>query len=166
MSSKPFRKQLRTVTITAALLLALAGSATGSTPPVHHPTKPAAPHSSTTSAPVHAVLPAVDPRFPMPLRKALESDRFVVVGFYNPLDKVDSLTLAEARAGALAAHAGFVQVNLLDDTAAGPLTALLPSGQLLPNPGFIIYRRPGVLVYRSDGYLDRAAVAQAVKDAR
>ena len=32
---------------------------------------------------------------------------------------------------------------MLNDAVAGPLTALLPTGELLPNPGFAIYRRPG-----------------------
>jgi hypothetical protein len=89
-----------------------------------------------------------------------------MAGFFNPHSPVDRLTLDEARAGAVAMHIPFVAVNLLDDSVAGPLTALLPAGQILPNPGFAIYRRPGTLVYRSDGYLPRAAVAQAVKDTR
>jgi len=126
----------------------------------HHQT------SSAPSKPVHVVRPAVNPLLPTPIRLALEHYPTVVVGFYNPHSPVDKLTLDEARAGALAAHVPFRAVSLLDDAVAGPLTALLPSGELLPDPGFAIYRQPGTLVYRSDGYLSSAGVAQAVKDAR
>jgi hypothetical protein len=128
------------------------------TPPVQQQTTP--------SKPVHVVRPTVNPLFPLPVRSALYHSPLAIVGFSNPHSPVDRLTIAEARAGAEAAHAAFVSVNLLDDSVAGPLTALLPAGELLPNPGFAIYKRPGTLVYRSDGYLSRANVAQAVKDAR
>jgi hypothetical protein len=116
--------------------------------------------------PVHVVRPTVNPLLPAPVHLALEHYPRVVVGFYNPHSPVDQLTIEEARAGAAATHLAFVSVNLLDDSVAGPLTALLPAGELLPNPGFAIYRRPGTLVYRSDGYLSRTGVVQAVKDAR
>lgn len=131
------------------------------TPPVTHPhTKPA--------GPVHVVHPTVNvnPLLPAQLHLQLEHYPRVLVAFYNPHSKVEGLTIEAARAGAKAEHVPFVAVNLLNDTVAGPLTALLPSGQLLPNPGFVIYRRPGVIVFRSDGYLDMPAVSQAVKDSR
>ena len=151
------------------LLTVLAGSAfylfhshshpaTVITPTVHHHPKP--------PAPVHVVRPTVNPLYPAPVRNALERYPLVVVAFYNANAPVGGLTIAEARAGAAAAHVGFVSVNLLDDSVAGPLTALLPSGELLPNPGFLIYGRPGKIVYRSDGYLNRTSVAQAVQDAK
>lgn len=151
------------------LLTALAGSAVyllhGQAQPAAV-TPPTAHHQPTSSKHVHVVRPNVNPLLPAPVHIALDHYPVVVVAFYNPHSPVDQLTVAEARAGATSAHADFVAVNLLDDSVAGPLTALLPAGELLPNPGFAIYRRPGTLVYRSDGYLERASVAQAVKDAR
>lgn len=129
------------------------------TPPVVLP-------QPTPSKPVHVVRPTVNPLLPAPIHRALDHYPLVIAGFYNPHSPVDRLTIEEAHAGAVATHVPFVAVNLLDDSVAGPLTALLPSGQLLPNPGFAIYRRPGTLVYRSDGYLSSANVAQAVKDSR
>jgi hypothetical protein len=57
-------------------------------------------------------------------------------------------------------------VNLLDDAVAGRLTALLPANELLPTPGALVYDRQGKVVYRFDGYLDRAAITQAVENAR
>jgi len=169
MPSITLSPQARIAALVGVLLIALTGSAiyfmqghsqaTTVTTPVVRP-------NSTPSKHVVVAQPKVNPLLPAPLRAALEQNRIVVVGFYNPNSPVDQLTIAEARAGAEAAHVAFVPVNLLNDAVAGPLTAILPTGELLPNPGFAIYRRPGALVYRSDGYLTQAAVAQAVKDAQ
>ncbi len=171
MPSTTISPHARVAALVGVLLIAIAGSAffvlhghssspTVTTPLTHQ-------HAKTpTPAPVHVVKPAVDPLLPAPLRTQLEQSPLVVAGFYNPDSPVDSLTIDAARAGASAAHVPFVPVNLLNDAVAGPLTALLPAGQLLPNPGFAIYKRPGTLVFRSDGYLDQTAVTQAVSEAR
>jgi hypothetical protein len=66
----------------------------------------------------------------------------------------------------MAGRAGFVTINLLADKVAGRLTALLPSNELLPSPGILVFKRPGRMVWRFDGYLDRQAVAQAVDNIR
>jgi len=129
-------------------------------------TPPAVQPRPTPTKPVQVVRPTVNPLLPTSIRIALEHYPLVVAGFYNPHSPVEKRTLAEVRAGAAAVHAPFRAVNLLDDAVAGPLTALLPSGQLLPNPGFVIYRRPGTVVYRSSGYLSSASVSQAVREAR
>ncbi len=155
--------------LVGVMLTAIAGTAffllhghsqpvTITTPVIHH--RPTPPKQVTV------VKPAVNPLLPAPVHVALENHRRVVVAFYNPDSPVDMLTVAEARAGAATGGAGFVPVNLLNDSTAGPLTALLPAGTILPNPGFLIYGRPGTVLYRSDGYLNRTAVAQAVKDAQ
>ena len=172
MTSMTLSPHARIAALVGVLVLALAGSAIfvlhGHSQPVaitkpivhHHPTTP------PTTKPDHVVVPAVNPLLPAPLRTALEHSPFVVAGFYNPNSAVEKLTIDEARAGAAAAHTPFLTVNLLDDAVAGPLTAFLPANELLPNPGIAIYERSGTIVYRSDGYLGRAAVAQAVKDSR
>lgn len=102
---------------------------------------------------------------PRPLQWQLSRHRVVVVSFYNPRSDVDAISVAEAHAGAVDAKVGFLLVDVLDDAIAGPLTALLPGGGLLPDPGILVYRAPGDLVYRFDGFLDRAAVAQAATNA-
>lgn len=173
MLSTTISPHVRIVALVGVLVIALAGSAffvlhghksaaTVTPPATHHHAKTPAP----APPPVHVVQPTVDPLLPAPLRAQLERYPLVVAGFYNPDSTVDSLTIEAARSGAAAAHVPFVPVNLLNDAVAGPLTALLPSGELLPNPGFAIYKRPGTLVFRSDGYLDPAAVTQAVREAR
>ena len=85
----------------------------------------------------------------------------MVVSLYNPSSDVDAISVAEAHAGALDAGAGFLLVSVLDNKVAGILTALLPDGGLLPDPGVLVYRAPGDIAVRLDGFADRDAVAQA-----
>jgi hypothetical protein len=165
MSSTTITPQARIIALVGVLLIVLASAAVFL---MHGHSQPATvtPPTATPSKPVHVVQPTVSPLLPAQLRTALNHYPLVMVGFYNPHSGVESLTIEEAHAGAVATHVPFVAVNLLNDSIAGPLTALLPAGELLPNPGFALYKRPGTLVYRSDGYLNRASVAQAVRDAR
>ena len=120
----------------------------------HHKAKPAAFHGN----PVYAQLP-------QPLQWQLAHHRVVVVSFYSPSSDVDAISVAEAHAGATAAGAGFLLVSVLDNKVAGILTALLPGGGLLPEPGVLIYRAPGDVALRLDGFADRDAVAQAATNA-
>lgn len=139
------------------------------TPPAKHtvaPTRPA----------THTVRPAakpsthrgnlVDARLPAQLQWALAQHRVVVVSLYDPSSDVDAISVAEAQAGARDAGVGFLLVSVLDDKVAGRLTALLPGGGLLPDPGVLVYRAPGTLAYRFDGFTDRDAVAQAAANAK
>jgi len=97
---------------------------------------------------------------PIVLNDLFRQHRIVVVSIFDPQDKTDAVSYAEARAGAADAGAGFLGVSVLDDSVAGPLTAALPDQGLLPVPGVLIYRRPGVLIQRVDGFEDRDGVAQ------
>ena len=139
-----------------------------------HKTAPAAakPHAQTAkpvTTPAKAK-PAVTPPKPRPLvaanglptilADALKAHRVVVVSIFDPQSQTDAVSYAEARSGAADADAGFLGVSVLDDTVAGPLTAALPGGGLLPVPGLLVYRAPGTLVQRIDGFVDRDAVAQ------
>jgi hypothetical protein len=161
----------RIAALVGVLLIAIVGSAIyvmhghSQSAPVTKPVVQPQPKAHPTK-PVHVVVPAVNPLLPTPLRTELEHSRLVVAGFYNPNSSVDQLTISEARAGAAAAHVPFLPVSLLNDAVAGPLTALLPDNELLPNPGIAIYSRTGTIVYRSDGYLAEAAVAQAIEGSR
>jgi hypothetical protein len=98
---------------------------------------------------------------PRPLQWALAHHKVVVVSLYNPSSDVDAISVAEAHAGAIDAGAGFLLVSVLDNKVAGILTALLPGGGLLPDPGVLVYRAPGDIAVRLDGFADRASVAQA-----
>jgi hypothetical protein len=98
---------------------------------------------------------------PQPLQWALAHHKVVVVSLYNPSSDVDAISVAEAHAGAIDAGAGFLLVSVLDNKVAGILTALLPDGGLLPDPGVLVYRAPADIAVRLDGFADRASVAQA-----
>jgi len=102
---------------------------------------------------------------PAPLQWQLARHHIVVVSIYSADSNVDAISVAEAHAGATEAGAGFLLVNVLDNSLAGPLTALLPGGGLLPDPGILIYRAPGNIAFRIDGFADRDAVAQAAANA-
>ena len=103
---------------------------------------------------------------PTILMEALHQHRVVVVSLFDPHSQTDSISYAEARAGAAAANVGFLGVSVLDDTVSAPLTAALPGGGLLPTPGLLFYRGSGTLVQRVDGFADRDAVAQLATAAR
>jgi hypothetical protein len=149
------------------------------TPPAHHSASSST-HSSSSAtgkaskaqtSKAHTRAPRqhlnqVDPLLPASLREQLQRHKIVVVSLYDPQAAVDQMSVDEARAGAGDAKAGFALVNVLDNGVAGRLTALLPSGNMLPDPGILVYRAPGKLLYRFDGYLDRAAVAQAAANAK
>jgi hypothetical protein len=121
------------------------------------PAKPAKP-AKFYGNPVYANLPA-------PLQWQLAHHKVVVVSIYNPQSDVDSISVAEAHQGAVDAKAGFLLVNVLDNKVAGILTALLPGGGLLPDPGVLVYRAPGDIALRLDGFADRDTVAQAATNA-
>ena len=135
-------------------------------PPVITSTKPATLRAAQTPTVTVAkpkpqpVLVAKD-GLPIALAKELRTHQIVVVSIFDPQSRTDSVSYAEARAGASEARVGFVGISLLDSIAAGALTTAQPSGGLLPSPGVLVYRRPDLLVYRIDGFADRDTVAQA-----
>jgi hypothetical protein len=102
------------------------------------------------------------PGLPAEVAAALRTHELVVVSLYDPQARVDQISLAEASAGAKAAHAAFVPLNVLGQREAGPLVRQLG---VLPDPAVLVYRRPGDLVARFDGFADRDTVAQAVANA-
>jgi hypothetical protein len=120
----------------------------------HHAAKPAKFHGN----PVYAQLPQA-------LQWELAHHKVVVVSLYNPASDTDAISVAEAHAGAVAAGAGFLLVNVLDNRVAGILTGLRQDGSLLPDPGVLVYRAPGDVAIELDGFNDRDAVAQAAKNA-
>jgi hypothetical protein len=157
------------------------------TTPVRPATTPAAKHTTTaaktattpakTAAKPHVhAKPKPKPKpvvrgnlvystLPSQLQYALSQNEIVVVSTYDPNADVDKIAAAEAYAGASDAKVGFLLVNVLDDAVAGRLTALLPGGGLLPDPGVLVYKAPGNIAFRFDGFVDRATVAQAAANA-
>ena len=114
--------------------------------------------------PAEPAAPAVDANgLPRVLSTALADNRVVVVGMHDPDSALDRMALAEARAGALAAGAGFVAINVFAEAQSRPLLELLGA---LENPGILVYRRPDVLFARMSGFADSETVAQAAANAR
>ena len=158
----------------AATTHAKPASSTPATPRTHSkPTKPAQPtkHATKTHVASRSHVKKAKPAgfrgnrvyatLPQALQWQLAHHKVVVVSLYNPSSNVDAISVAEAHAGATDAGAGFLLVNVLDNKVAGILTALLPGGGLLPDPGVLVYRAPGDIAIRLDGFADRASVAQA-----
>jgi pyruvate dehydrogenase E2 component (dihydrolipoamide acetyltransferase) len=120
---------------------------------------PVAPAPLAKAAPA----PVDDGGLPKVLSAALADHRVVVVGLYDPEAAVDEIALAEARAGAAAAGAGFVALNVFAEAQSRPLLELLGT---LENPSVLVYRRPDALFARIGGFADRETVAQAAANAR
>jgi thiol:disulfide interchange protein len=98
-----------------------------------------------------------------PLERQLERHRVVVVLFYAPGDDYDTIQTREARAGALAANAGFLAVDVSNEKR---LTKLATEYDVLAAPAVLVFARGPRVAVRIQGYADRAMVAQAAHNAR
>jgi hypothetical protein len=98
-----------------------------------------------------------------PLENALQNHAVVVALFYAPGDDYDTIQTRETRAGALAARAGFLA---LDVTNNARVSAIATQYEVRRAPATLVFRRGPKLVYRAEGYMDRQAIAQAVANAR
>jgi hypothetical protein len=109
--------------------------------------------------------PAVAPNgLPTTIARALRSHDVVVVSLWSGGGTIDGLAREEAAAGARAARAGFVPLNVIASVrAAEALT--LEVGSVLRAPAVLLFTRPDTLAYKLDGFRDRDAVAQAVFNA-
>jgi hypothetical protein len=100
--------------------------------------------------------------FPRAVDRAFRTHRVVVLAVYMPGASVDAIVRKEARAGAVATGAGYVQVSALNNALA---TEVLAKTGVLPEPAVVVIRRPGVVV-ATLGVTDRQTVAQAVFQAK
>jgi hypothetical protein len=115
-----------------------------------------------TPKPIRAKLPAVN-GVPGSIAAALTKKRVVVVALYAPRVELDQMAMSEARAGALAAGAGFVALDVLDESQSRPLTEALG---VLEDPSVLVYRRPAEVVVRFTGFTDQQTIFQAARNAR
>ncbi len=114
--------------------------------------------------------PAVIRGVPTPLAEALKLHRVVVVALVAPTAAVDQLTLREAKAGAAAAGAGFVTINVANNAQVAALSALVgssadPQNRLLDDPAVLVFQKPHTLYVRLNGYMDADTVGQAAVNA-
>ena len=106
--------------------------------------------------------PATDDGLPGALSAALARNRVVVVSLYAPDVELDDMAMQEARAGAAEAGAGFVALNVLNESQSRPLTKELG---VLEDPAVLVFRRPGELIVRFSGFADKQTVLQAARNA-
>jgi hypothetical protein len=106
--------------------------------------------------------PETDDGLPGALSAALARNQVVVVSLYAPDVELDDIAMQEAKAGAAEAGAGFVALNVLNESQARPLTKELG---VLEDPAVLVFRRPGELVVRFSGFADKQTVLQAARNA-
>jgi hypothetical protein len=107
---------------------------------------------------------------PAPLVDALKHHSVVVLALVARKSEVDSLTLAEAKAGAAAAHAGFATVDVTNNAQVQALSALVGTNadaqnRLLDDPAVLVFQKPQTLYVRLNGYVDADTVEQAAVNA-
>lgn len=125
-----------------------------------------------TAAPAKPAKPAKPARVPLiaanglpnRLVSALRRENVVVLALWGSGGSIDRMALDEARAGAAAAGAGFVPLNVLESNKeAEALTLKL--GVVLRAPTVLFFTGTDTLAVRLDGFRDRETVAQAALDA-
>jgi hypothetical protein len=126
------------------------------------PTAPPPPAQTTTEAAPPPAPPKPKPEQKTALEKELVDHRVVVVVFHTPGADLDGEALREARAGAVASHAGFLAVDVTKDTAVAEIAA---EYEVLGSPTILVVVKSGEARSRFEGYVDRQTVAQAVTNA-
>jgi hypothetical protein len=106
--------------------------------------------------------PTLDKGLPSSVAMAFAGREVVVVALYAPDVPLDEMAVAEARSGAASVGAGFVALNVYNESQARPLTKLLG---VLEDPTVLVFKRPGSLFLRLAGFADEQTVAQAARNA-
>jgi hypothetical protein len=123
--------------------------------------KPAAKPKPAVKAPVRLIAAN---GLPSRLVAQLESHDVVIVALWGSGGKIDAMSRDEAAAGASAARAGFVPIDVIKNSReAEALTLKL--GFVLRAPAVLVFKNPDTLANTLDGFRDRETVAQAALDA-
>jgi hypothetical protein len=105
----------------------------------------------------------LNPGLPAALARALTARPVAVVAFVTPDAGVDEMAAKEAAAGARAAGASFVAVDVSKERETRPFAVKLG---VLEAPAVLVFKRPGDLFVRLDGFADLDVVAQAAENAQ
>jgi hypothetical protein len=132
-------------------------STASSTPAVTTPapSKPHAQSSTPTRIATHGL--------PRAVAQALRKHSVVVVSLSSPRADVDMLASAEAKAGAAAMNAGFVNLDVFHQKNGN---AILRRLGVTDTPAVLVVKRPYAVAADFKGFVDRAVVEQAVANAR
>jgi hypothetical protein len=123
--------------------------------------KPAAKPKPAVKAPVRLI---ASNGLPSRLVAQLGSHDVVIVALWGSGGKIDAMSRDEAAAGASAARAGFVPIDVIKNSReAEALTLKL--GFVLRAPGVLVFKSPDTVANTLDGFRDRETVAQAALDA-
>jgi hypothetical protein len=123
--------------------------------------KPVAKPKPAVKAPVRLI---ASNGLPSRLVAQLASHDVVIVALWGSGGKIDGMSRDEAAAGASAARAGFVPIDVIKNSReAEALTLKL--GFVLRAPGVLVFKSPDTLANTLDGFRDRETVAQAALDA-
>jgi hypothetical protein len=152
----------------AVFMLTRAGTSSDSTTlatPAHiQPATPGRTHTKPAAGTTKATpaKPAfkLNPGLPANVARALQRERVVVAAVWAP-KAGDTQALAEARAGAHEAGAGFVVLNVLEERRAKALEELVGP---ISDPSVLVFKRPGTIAVRFDGFADTTTVAQAAQN--
>ena len=110
------------------------------------------------AAPKVVLLPGLPPS----VAHALLYSDVVVVSLYIGQAPEDHVWVAEAQKGARQAGAGFVAINLGDDSTAATVSSFVGA---VSSPSMLVVRRPGKIVTQISGPAESTVVAQAAHDA-
>jgi thiol:disulfide interchange protein len=102
---------------------------------------------------------------PTSILRALASHEVVVVSLYGGGWKIDPMARDEASAGARAAGAGFVALDVTSAVRAAE-ALMLKFDTVFRAPAVLVFRGDGELALQLDGFRDRDTVAQAATNAR
>ncbi len=122
------------------------------------PVKPAKPKPVKPAKPVVKLNAGLPPA----LARALTSRPVAVVSLVTPGSGLDESAAREAAAGARAAGAAFVSVDVGSERSARPFSIMLG---VLEAPTVLVFKRPGELYVQLDGFVDLDMVAQAADNA-
>lgn len=125
-------------------------------------TKPVVPVTHPKPAPAGPAV-VLAPGLPVQVARVLRHSKVAVVALYTRGGRGDHALLTEARSGAVAVHAGFAAVDVLNEKTAKKMSSF--AGVTTAPPAILVVARPGKIVNRFDGYVDRQIVAQAAHNA-
>lgn len=127
------------------------------------PAKPAPAKKAPRTAEPKRVIAANG--LPTSIVRALASHEVVVVSLYGGGWKIDPMARDEASAGARAAGAGFVALDVTSAVRAAE-ALMLKFDTVFRAPAVLVFRGDGELALQLDGFRDRDTVAQAATNAR
>jgi hypothetical protein len=143
------------------MLLGSDGDAATPTPPAPPATAPQ-PSSRPTTPPKPRVV--LLPGLPGKVANKLRYSKVLVVSLYQGATAADRAAVAAARTGTRGVRAGFLAVNVLNESSARSIQTFVGTTS---TPTVVVVRRPGRIVSRLEGAAssDAQLVAQAAHNA-